>query len=542
MFLYSKSKILKEIIIRIYDDGESLSKTPVIVDENKVCNPAEPIHESIKSILEEFNYAQECIDDIMKTVRKNTKVAKTPFKTVKFSEKDIVKITCIENGEIKEVTGSVYKIIEIPTRNIFRGSKRTERNNIIICLDTSKEFNKSIDEIPLEDIRDIEVISKYNEDPFGDTYPEYEDITPNIVEMSESYTDRINNEEISILDFKDGTFDEEIVINRKTSILLRGNNYCNVANNGFRSHLINNETESIITKDLIIEGEDVDTTIDGFTFLNSSISIDCINGSVIIRNCRFVVTDTDKLKYIIKNTYHAIEFSVKVIIENCLFVVEPNVLTINNNNAVPIFNNNTVIPIFLSCNLADDSSIINNSFYGFNFNKHCIVLYGINDGDTVYISSNYFMYNAESCICLTLFDEPKCKIKCSHNVLSKNGGEKPIILEINPKYADSYKNCEIRLSANTAYGYDLSEKLYLLRDNEEFTFDKDNKPVIYIDDVLEETNPDNTEESPTNPDNGNESTEDTGNNLDVGNTDKTEETPNSNNENEVKNGEEGFIN
>ena len=64
MFLYSKCKLIKGVILRIYDDGSDKRPVPVIVDEENKTTSIDSVYEDIRDILKANNWIDESIEKI----------------------------------------------------------------------------------------------------------------------------------------------------------------------------------------------------------------------------------------------------------------------------------------------------------------------------------------------------------------------------------------------------------------------------------------------------------------------------------------------
>lgn len=498
MFLCSKYKIAKDLIVRIYDDGASLSEAPVAVDSENKSSNIESMYKNIEALLEANNFIPECIEEVMEVVKKQTKVVKVPFKTVRISENDIIKVVYIQNGKIQEAIGAISKIYEAPVRHVFfAGNKNISK--VIITLDTSREYEFAQVEMLLDDIRDIEIIEKREEDPFGDEYPEYEDLNPENIVIGESYREVINNEELSLLTFTSGMFEEEILIKRSTPIKLHGN-YVGIPGKEAERVIIDpysENKETIIANKITIENiEDTvaDVTFDGFTFYKDSlIDIKC-EGNITFKNCRFDLLTADKLKSFIITSSDS--KPVKLVIEDCYFG------TNNENEVGKIYNG-----LELNCILKDGSSISNNYFEKSTCTHNIINIYNVEEDATISINNNFFEYSGNA-IRIGIKGEPKCTINIDGNEYNETDANDEyaglVLVQPYGKETTSFANCTINIT-NTKHD-DEKQLYYLYAGEDDMQFTEENKPVIITDEpVVEEPETpepgEDVEYDPTNPEN-----------------------------------------
>lgn len=91
------------------------------------------------------------------------------YKTISISTNQIIKVTFVSDGGIKEVIGKLSNISNYPPYARYRVANMNETRDVRLYLDISKDFGSQILEIYLYDIRDIEIIKEYNiEDGFND--------------------------------------------------------------------------------------------------------------------------------------------------------------------------------------------------------------------------------------------------------------------------------------------------------------------------------------------------------------------------------------
>lgn len=478
MYLYSKSKIEKEIIIRIYDDGATLTKTPVKVDKEDNTSQIISVYKDIENILSNNGFIAKSIETIMDIIKSETKTVETKFKTVRISEGDIVDITYIENGNIHNIRGALNKIIESPLRHRYFDSNKSDYVKIFLVLDASTEFNRCKTEVSLDNIRDIEIIKKNTEDPFGDEYPKYLDESEAIVNSSEAITEILNEETKTTLLFAAGTFKEKLTVSK--SVTLKGN-YADVpANEGYRCTDEISPDETIINGIVTIEGES-DVVLDGFTFTDKSNFCLYNKGSLIIKNCKFVNITPYQLKSFLITGISTKEEtdSVLLIIENCYF---------GNNKSSQVDPYEIVRETYsyyngfeLNCRLANGSNISRNYFAKDVCTNNIINIYNVEEGANILISKNHFEFSGNA-IRIGIKGEPKCNIVCSDNIYDNTheNSEYAGLLLIQPygMLTTSFANCTIVLN-NTIHNDDL-QLYYLYAGSKDMQFTKDNKPTVVV--------------------------------------------------------------